>query len=238
MPDRAWFLVEAAARLLNRDEREAVLGDLAEAEENGWKAAVEILGLVSRRQAALWYDWPPWLASLLVGLPGTLLLMGVSLSISCTYRRLVDHEVFDSHAAPTGHEGFPLLLCHVLLLILWSWTGGFVVGFVSRRTVWASAALSLAACFFCLARFREESVSALCLFLFLPPAILGIHHGLRIIRVKPAPAFALATLVSMLMICAWSNEAMWIVNWALLCPAWYLVMAACNPRGLFARGRG
>ena len=237
MSDRAWFLVEAVARLLDREEREAVLGDLTEAEESGWKGALEIIGLVSRRQAALWYDWRPWLASLLVGLPGTLLLMGVSLSISCTYRRLMDHEVFNAHA-PTGHEGFPLLLCHVLLLILWSWTGGFVVGYVSRRTVWVSAVSSLAACFFCLARFREASVPALCLFLFLPPAILGIHHGLRIIRVKPGPAFALATAVSVLMICAWSNQAMWIVNWALLCPAWYLVMAAWNPRGLFARGRG
>ena len=34
----AWPLVELASRLLEPDEREAVLGDLLEAEETAWQA--------------------------------------------------------------------------------------------------------------------------------------------------------------------------------------------------------
>jgi hypothetical protein len=37
MTSTGWSFVEAAARLLARDEREAVLGDLAEADESAWQ---------------------------------------------------------------------------------------------------------------------------------------------------------------------------------------------------------
>jgi hypothetical protein len=137
--------------------------------------------------------------------------------------------------SPTGQEDFPLLLCHVLLLIIWSWTGGFVVGSVSRRTFWASAALSLLACVFCLARFREASVSSLCLFLFLPPAILGVQRGLRIMPIQSRTAVVVATTATVLMTCAWLSRALWSFNWALLCPAWYIVVLASRRGGPFER---
>lgn len=225
-------LVEVIARLLERDDREAVLGDLAEAGATGWQSLTEILGLLVRRETAFWSHWRPWLAAFAVALPSTLLLMGVSLSVSCTYQRLTGPRVFGA-CAPTGHEDFPLLLCHVLLLIIWSWTGGFVVGSVSRRTFWASAALSLLACVFCLARFREASVSSLCLFLFLPPAILGVQRGLRIMPIQSHTAVAIAATATVLMTCAWLSRALWSFNWALLCPAWYIVVLACRRGRLF-----
>lgn len=221
----AWSLVELAARLLERGEREIVLGDLVEAGESAWQGLVEIFGLVVRRQAALWNGWRPWLAALAVGLPSTFLLMGVSFSVSCTYQRLTGAEVFGT-CWPTGQEGFALLLCQLLLLIIWSWTGGFVIGAVSRRTLWGSAAMSLAACAFCLARFREGPLSGLCLFLFLPPAILGIHHALRSTLIKSRLALIVALAATLLMIGAWSNGALWIRNWALIGPAWYIVVLA------------
>jgi hypothetical protein len=223
-----WSLVEVAAQLLERDEREAVLGDLLETAETAWQDLLDILGLVIRRQASPWKDWRPWLAAFGVALPSSLLLMGVSVSVSCTYQRLTGPKFFDGCAA-TGQEGFLLLLCHVLLLIAWSWTCGFVVGSVSRRTLWVSAALCLFPCLFCLARFREASLSRLCLFLFLLPAILGVRHGLRSTRIKLGSAFVLAITVTVLMISAWSNGAMWILNWALLWPAWYLAATAWRP---------
>jgi hypothetical protein len=68
--------------------------------------------------------------------------MHVSVSVTCTYQRLVNHKVYAGNW-PTGHEGFPLLLCHIFLLIAWSWSAGYIVGSVSRRTLWASAALSV-----------------------------------------------------------------------------------------------
>jgi len=57
-----WSFVEAAARLLARDEREAVLGDLIEAGESTWQGVLSVLGLVFRREAVLWKSWRPWLA--------------------------------------------------------------------------------------------------------------------------------------------------------------------------------
>ncbi len=214
-------MLEIVARLLAPDEREAILGDLTEAGASAWQGILEILGLVVRREAALWYDWRPWLAAFGVALPGALLLLGVSFWVSCTYQRLTSATVCAVCSA-NAQEGFLLLLCQVLLLIAWSWTGGFVVGAVSRRTLWVSAALALCPCISCLVRFREASLSRLCVLLFIPPAILGIRRGLRRVQIKPGRAFAIAAMVTALTLCAWMNNALWILNWALIGPAWYI----------------
>jgi hypothetical protein len=73
-----WRLIDAVALLLERDEREAVLGDLVEAGESAWHGLLDVLGLVIRRQAVLWRSWRPWLAAFALALPGSLLLMGFS----------------------------------------------------------------------------------------------------------------------------------------------------------------
>ena len=224
-------LAEWAARLLDRDERDAVLGDLSESGESSGRALLDILGLVIRRHAALWNDWRPWFAALIVALPATLLLIGVSFYVSCTYQRLVHPMAFDERAL-TGHQGF-LLLCQTMLLLLWSWACGFVVGSASRRTLWASVASSLSVCSFCLARFGEAPVPALCLLLFLPPAILGARQSLRIPQIRSVPAFTLATVVTVLMISLWSNGSLWTPNWALLGPAWCVAIMARQPRAVF-----
>jgi hypothetical protein len=223
-------LLEMAARMLAHEDREVVLGDLSEAGASAGQGVLEISGLAARRLAALWLDWRPWLAAFGLALPGTLLLEGVSVSISCTYERLIGNAVFGV-CSPTGQEGSLLLLCHILLLGLWSWTGGFVVGTVSRRTLWASVAIALCPCVYCFTRFHDASMSPLCLLLFAPPAILGIRHGLRCVRIKPHVAIAVAGLVTVLTICAWLNGALWAFNWALLVPAWYMVALALQPGG-------
>jgi hypothetical protein len=229
MKNVARSLTDVTALLLEHDERDAVLGDLTEAGTSAWRSLLEVSGLVARRQLAFWYSWRPWLAAFGVSLPGSLLLMGASLAVSCTYQRLTGANVFGV-CAPTGHEGTLLLLCHILLLFTWAWTGGFVVGSVSRRTLWVSVALCLSPCIFCLSRFHHSSVSALCLLLFLPPAILGVRYGLRMTRIRPGMAVALATVATVLMICAWGNQALSTLNWALIVPAWYIAAAAVVAR--------
>lgn len=214
-------MLEKAAQLLARDERESVLGDLTEAGVSAWQGVLEVMGLVVRREAALWYDWRPWFAAFGVALPGTLLLLGVSFWVSCTYQRLTGAAVICACGA-TRQEGFVLLLCHALLLIAWAWTGGFVVGSISRRTLWVSAVLALCPCLSCLVRFHETSLSRACVLLFVPPAILGLRRGLRCPRIEPGFAFAVAALVTALTLCAWMSQALWIVNWALIGPAWYI----------------
>src|ERR1700751_3107739 len=137
----AWPLVESAARLLYRDERDAVLGDSLEAGDSPWPALSGVLGFVLRRQLLHWKSWRPWLAAFGFAVPCTWLLMTVSLSVTCTSERLLGLNL--GHWAPTGPEGFILLLCPVILLVAWSWTSGFAIGSLSPRTLWINAALFL-----------------------------------------------------------------------------------------------
>jgi hypothetical protein len=220
-----WPLVGLVSKLLDEDEREAVLGDLLETNEGAWRGFLDVSGLVFRRQIGLWKDPRPWLAGFVVALPSSYLLMYVSLSVSCTYQRLVNHRVYGWHG-PTGHEGFPLLLCHIFLLIAWSWSAAYIVGSVSRRTLWASAALSAIPAVLSLCMHPSGSFSTLWVFLFLPPAIFGVWRGLRNARISLRSAFLLALTITVLMIAAWSNKALWVANWILIWPAWYLVAMA------------
>ena len=134
MTSVGWSLVEAAARLLARDEREAVLGDLVEADENAWHGLFGVLGLVFRREAVFWKSWRPWLAGFGVALPSSFLLMGFSLSVTWSYLTLRCPELLQKSSLTLG-SGSLVLLCQALLLIGWSWTGGLVVGSLSQRTL-------------------------------------------------------------------------------------------------------
>jgi hypothetical protein len=224
-----WALVDYASRLLAPCEREAVLGDLAEAGDTSWQGLIGVLGLVFRREAAVWKSWRPWLAGFGVALPSSFLLMGVSLSVSWSYMRLLCPELLQQ-ASLTRPSATAVLLGQALLLIGWSWTGGFLVGSLSRRTLWASTLLCYSPCLFCLSRFRVQSLSPLCLLLFLLPAIWGVRQGLRISALKFTTAVLVAVGVTLLMLPQWSSAGQtwwspprWSLNWLLLWPAWYLV---------------
>lgn len=215
-----WSLVEAAAQLLERNEREAVIGDLLEAGEGAWGGLVDVVGLVVRRQGGLWKSWRPWVAAFGLALPGSLLLMGTSISVSWKVEHLINPS------AGTNEAGWVALICNGLLLIGWAWTGGFVVGSVSRRTVWVSVLACISPCSFCLSRFRESSLSSLCLFLFLVPAIWGVRQGLRMAQIRLGSAMFLALAITLLMIPMWHGKGAWIFNCALIWPTWYMVMTA------------
>ena len=218
-------LVDLVSRLLPPDEREVVQGDLVESGESAWQSLLAVVGLVIRREAVLWRNWRPWLAAFGLAVPSSFLLMGFSLSVSHAYQQLIGGPILHATGVTVG-PGFALFLCNVLLLAAWSWTGGFVVGSVSRRTVWVSAALSFAPCVFCLERFRVESLSRLCLLLFVPVALWGAHRGLQVARIKRSSAIALAIAITALTIPTWSSAGAWIPNWALSWPAWFLVATA------------
>jgi hypothetical protein len=224
MTSNLWPLVELAARPLDRDERNAVLGDSLEAGDGIWQAFSSVLGLVLRRQLLLWKSWRPWLTTFVFGLPGAYLLMIVSISVTCTYDRLMGMKV--GHWAPTGHEGFALLFCHIFLLIGWSWTSGFILGSLSPKTLWLNAALCFLMIPICDDHLRTMTLSMFAQYLFLIPAIWGVCQGIRTVRLKRSSAFVLAATITVLMIAAWTNSALWILNWLLLCPAWSLVATA------------
>jgi hypothetical protein len=221
----AWPLTGWVSKLLDGEEREVVLGDLLETHESGLRGLLDVFGLVFRRQIGLWKDSRPWLAGIAVTLPSSYLLTYVSLSVSCTYQRLVNHKSYGWHW-PTGQEGFPLLLCHIFLLIAWSWSAGYIVSTVSRRTLWVNSALAVLPSAFLLCMHPFGPVSRMCLCLFLLPAIFGARRGLLNIRISLRSSFLLALMTTVAMISAWSNHALWNPNWILMSLAWCLVVMA------------
>jgi hypothetical protein len=219
--------VEFAAAPLAQQERDAVIGDSLEAGDSAGQALFGVLGFVFRRQILLWKSWRPWLAVFGIGVPSTTLLMYVSVSVTCTYDRLMGFQI--SCWAPTGHEGFALLMCHIFLLIAWSWTSGFTLGSLSPRTLWLNATLGLCVALYFANHFRHfgsESITNFSAYLFLVPAIWGIRQGIRTVRLRRGPAFLLAATITVLTTAAWVNNALWVLNWFLLLPAWYLVATA------------
>ncbi|MCX6590738.1 MAG: hypothetical protein NTZ56_04355 [Acidobacteria bacterium] len=212
----AWLL-RSAAQLLEPREREAVLGDLAEAGTGMGLSLWEVFGLVARRQLSLWKSWRPWLAAFGLAFPGSLVLMGYSVSVSRGYQQLLDPG-----GLLTGQTVW-LVCCNLLVLCGLAWSGGFVVGSLSRRTLWVSVAFSFAPCMFCLSRFNVACLSRMCLFLFLLPASWGLARGLRLVPIKRSSAMLLAVGVTALTIPFWDRGGAWIPNWALSWPAWYLV---------------
>jgi hypothetical protein len=126
---------------LEPDERDAVLGDLAESGETASHALRDMLGLVVRRQAALWTDWRPWLT-----LVGLVVPLGMLLSI--VSRTTADHSAiyiwmyahwwdwaFLGNPGPRADFAHDVAVVFVeyMTLACWSWTSGFVLGSASRR---------------------------------------------------------------------------------------------------------
>lgn len=207
---------EMAACLLQPDEREAVLGDLTESGADTWKALCSVLGLVARRQLEPWRSWQPWLASC-VALCGSLLLLGVSFGLSMDLRALLSEGAMRR-----------TLAFEALLMLVWAWTSGFMVGSLSRRTRWMSAVLCAAPCLSCVLRFHDTSISRFCVLLFVAPAVLGAVQGMRRVLLQPSTAIALAAAVTGLML-VWSG--LYACNWPLLLPAWWLVVTAKRSEG-------
>jgi len=221
-------LLAIAARMLQPEEREAALGDLTEAGESEWQGLADILGVVLYRQATLWTSWRPWLAGFGLTVPNSLMLMGMSVSVSRTIVRLggqglIDHRPLETFSDPTN------LIRQIFLLAACAWVGGCVAASVSRRTFWASSFACALPCAFCLARFRIESIPAVSLFLFLPPAFLGARRGLTSAPIRLSIAIPLALAITILMLPMFIGGPLRGTCIALLWPAWYLVAAAIKP---------
>jgi hypothetical protein len=231
-----WALVEYFARVLPPEVREPVLGDMVEANESAWQALQGLFGLVVLRQTEDWRSWQPWFAGFGVALPSSFMLMGVSVSVSWSYMRLLCPDML-AQASLTKPSAIVVLLWQALLLIGWSWTGGFVVGSVSKRTLWTSTVLCYAPCLFCWSKFHSESISRFCLFLFLLPAVWGAHRGCQISKIKFSSALLIAVALTLMIAPTWNSPRLQtlspqniLMTWALSIPAWYLVLTAWKRR--------
>jgi hypothetical protein len=144
-----WLLVETVSRLLDQSERDVVRGDLAECGVRPGRALREVAGLVIRRQVALWADWRPWLAIASIVIP-----IGVLLSHASRWWGIITGVdvanywvLWDfSYLAYPGYRNDVIRTAVWLgaawcALAGWSWTSGFVVGRLSRRTLWLIVSL-------------------------------------------------------------------------------------------------
>ncbi len=138
-----WWLVETSSRMLDPDEQEAVRGDFAESGETGCQALRDVVGLVVRRQAAVWTDWRPWLALGGLVVPLGMLLSIVSKStadVSAVYVWMYANNWDWDFLANRGFwyefaHCIPIVFMLYVKLVCWSWTAGFMLGSISRRTV-------------------------------------------------------------------------------------------------------
>ena len=116
----------------------------------------EVVGLVVRRQAVLWCDWRPWFMLASVVIPIGLLLSYATRSWGVTsgtyisiYWRFWD---FSYLAVPGWRRDVIDVAVRIgsecLALVGWSWTCGFVLGRVSRRTVWLTVLMFAVVVFF------------------------------------------------------------------------------------------
>lgn len=216
MTGAGWWCVEAASGLLEPREREAVLGDLAEAGDATWRGLLDILGLAMRKQLLLWKSWRPWVSVFGVTLPNSFQLMGISLLVSEMFRRMLGQGL--------STEGMALLFCRIALLAILAWSCGFAVSAVSRRTLLVSIAACFLPCLFCLSRFRVPFQSPLSLLIFVPFAVWGARWGLSRVRLRLSSAVTLAGTATLLTIPGWTGS--WISLLVLIWPGWFLVATA------------
>lgn len=144
-----WWLVNGLSRALTPEERDAALGDLAEAGATAGQALGDVLGLVARRQAALWCGWRPWAALAAVAVP-----LGMALSFDS--RRIAGNSAIyvwlyadnwdwrllgmpGFRRELVGHGASVLLA--LATLACWSWNCGVALGALSRRAAVVTGAV-------------------------------------------------------------------------------------------------
>lgn len=223
MTNRLWSLVEMAARPLESDTRAAVLGDLLETGESVFRGLLDVLGLIVRQQLLFFKGWRPWLAVFGLALPSSLLLMGLSVSVSLGLERLSAPTAVDATSV-AHHQAAIQLLSRGFLLLGCSWACGSALRSISRQAFWVSSAACCFPCLLCLVRFREPSLSPLCLFLFLLPAIWGARQALESTRVSRVLALLLAPSITTIVFA--NSKSFWTLSWVLVWPAWYVVARA------------
>jgi hypothetical protein len=225
MTRTGWWFVYVVSRMLEPDEREAVRGDLAESGETGGQALLGVFGLVVRRQADLWRHWRPWLVLVGLVIPVAMLLSVASRSTAdgnaiyiWLYANNWDWPLLES---PGFQHGFPRLMLGVsisfLALMCLSWTVGFAVGGLSRRTIWVTCALfclmlSLGetgqwrfgnrardfdgnAAVFALTFYRVVFPLIVQTVLVMLPALWGMRQGIRLANFRPLLRATLWTAV-------------------------------------------
>jgi hypothetical protein len=142
-------VIDLLASTLAPDERDAVLGDLAESNATGAAAIRDLLGLVLRRQAALWTNWRPWLALAGMAIPFGILL--TFFSMRSAHNSAIYLWMYANNWDPAlwripafRHDLIRYatdIVVSWLGLALWSWTAGRALASASIATRHVNAAI-------------------------------------------------------------------------------------------------
>ena len=211
-----WRCIEATAGLLAPLDREVVLGDLAETDSTVWRGLGDVLSLAARRQLALWKGWRPWAASIGLALPASLFLMGWSVAASGAVASVLRE--------PAQLSAWGFSLSRIFLVTCWAWMAGFVVGSVSRSTLWASALACCGPCLHCSSLWPGHGLSFLRLLVFLVPGLFGVWRGRQELRLGLSLAVSLASAGALAFLI--SGKGGWMYSSSLLWPGWYLAATA------------
>jgi hypothetical protein len=141
--------VDALARLLHPDERDAVTGDFIELEIPAGRALLDVGGLILRRQAALWKEPRSWVALILLVVPLGLMLSLLARHIAqgaAIYTWLYwDWWTSTILTIPAARLEFARTVGEFLLefatLAAWSWSAGVAIASLSRPTIHVTAIL-------------------------------------------------------------------------------------------------
>ena len=190
-----WRLVHGLSSFLEPAEREAVLGDFAESGLSGRRALGDLLSLLGKRQAALWAGWGPWVALIFLLVPVGYMLSESSLRLSgwfAIHLRTLWTTGERYHSGMTAGEEIIAMACQIGAVVLWTWTGGFTLGSLARKTAWVHGTLFFLAWLIFGVSLLLRSVSLapsriLQVFVFvlpalamLAPSIGGVRQGLRL----------------------------------------------------------
>ncbi|HEY3740229.1 MAG TPA: hypothetical protein VGL53_10310 [Bryobacteraceae bacterium] len=141
-------LIQLFASTLDRQEREAILGDLAESGGTGMQALRDVVGLWLRRQLAAWKVPAPWIALLGFVLPFGLLLGAISVWVTDFTASIFGYRnnwrTIDQFHFFVGIT-FGWRWLGPLMLASWSWSLGFAIGSLSRRAAALNGLLLTAA---------------------------------------------------------------------------------------------
>ena len=168
-------ITEFAAQALDREEREAVLGDLAEAGGSEFQNFRDVAGLVWRRQAMEWRHWRPWLIWFALIMPVGLLLSVVSRFTAqqtsvylWLYANNPNWDLLHNRGFWYELGNSTLLVFAVYLkLACWAWAGGFVIGCATRK-IWRSGSFAFIGTLF---------ASMVCASIYLPRYLEWILRG-------------------------------------------------------------
>lgn len=247
-------LADTLSRMLEPDEREAVRGDLDESGETGAQAIGDLLGLIARRQVALWKDWRPWLALVTLAIPLALLLARTVRQVSAGSAIYSWMYVNNWTMRYFENAGFRMELFEDVMrfvleyaaIAFWSWTAGFALGSLSRHAVWINAAAFCAVLFgelatvhphkygvnaaaFAVGFYRLVLPLILRIGLVLMPALSGMVKGARLAALS-LRQFLLWT-AALVALTAWkSSPLLWgprmLLPVALAWPVAYMIVTA------------